>query len=474
MPAKTTSAILDHRLTADISTLPEGALMNLCDALTIPNMARIEAKKQHQWGWESMPENLQLWAINGDELSMPRGFASTFAEGIRMYGYKISWLDRRRFEKTLDYVFSGAEPRPWQKEPIHRIVARHQGIYKAPAGSGKTAVILFALQQLQCKSLIIVNTKDIVWQWQERIEQFMGPDYPVGQIGDNIFDVSEGITVATAQTLNSRFLDLEQKKFFEEFSFVCLDEMHHVTASTFNRIMDRFSARYRIGVSATPDKTGEFKLATNVLGPIICETKPQEVSSLERPRVIRVPTKFGYGFRPTKSRWQRSNYPQMIQALVTDPERNAMIANTIKYEEGNHCLVLSKRLEHLEILEALTYEREYDGHILRLTGQDDNDHRKLVKEIISEEPGVLFSTLAEEAFDVPRLDRLFLTFPQRSLGLITQQVGRVERKHPNKKDAIIYDFVDGNVGVLESQWRERRRHVYLERGYEVSVGDRAR
>ena len=62
--------------------------------------------------------------------------------------------------------------------------------------------------------------------------------------------------------------------------------------------------------SATPEKTGDFALATNVVGPIIHETLPSAVDSLQKPEVIRIPTKFGFGFRGTKSRRQRSNYPK--------------------------------------------------------------------------------------------------------------------------------------------------------------------
>jgi hypothetical protein len=48
-------------------------------------------------------------------------------------------------------------------------------------------------------------------------------------------------------------------------------------------------------------------------------------------------------------------------------------------------------------------------------------------------------------------------------------VGRVERKHPDKTDAIIFDYVDGNVGPLDKQWRTRRFEVYMPRGYKIET-----
>ena len=298
-----------------------------------------------------MPDKIALSELDGDYLVMPRGFATDYAEGLRSLGLNIGWVDRREWSPKFRI---GTEPklRAWQKPAVEVMRSHHQGIYKAPAGSGKTVAVLALVRQLACRSIILVNTKDIVWQWLERATQFLGTDYPVGQIGDGVFDVSPYLTIATEQTLHSRFDELERDGFFEQFSLVCLDECHHAQANTYRAVLDRFSARYRLGVSATPEKTGDFALATNVLGPIIHETLPSAVDSLQKPEVIRIPTKFGFGFRGTKSRCQRSNYPQMINAL--DPQRgpeSTLIVDTPSCsKKGHHQLVVSKRLEHLDIL----------------------------------------------------------------------------------------------------------------------------
>jgi superfamily II DNA or RNA helicase len=80
----------------------------------------------------------------------------------------------------------------------------------------------------------------------------------------------------------------------------------------------------------------------------------------------------------------------------------------------------------------------------------------------------MLSTLADEALDIPRLDRGYLTFPQSNTGLITQQVGRFEREHPDKKDARIYDFVDRYVAEMKAQYEKRKYKVYLPRGYKIT------
>lgn len=440
----------------------------ITQALTIPNLVKLNAKKQQLWNWEQMPDDVVLYQVDQGQLIMPRGFLLHLVQGLELNGLEYSIHDHRTWNAPKAKLEPCFELFPWQVPAMETLSRMQQGFYKAPAGSGKTATVLGLVDKLQAKSLIIVNTKDILWQWRSRIETFLGSEIHIGQIGDGKFEVSEQITVATAQTLHSRYDKLEAAGFFDEFDIMCIDEAHHSTANTYNKLVDRFSSRYRIGVSATPDKTGDFALAQSVLGPIVHTTTPDQVSNLMKPEVIKVQTSFFFPFHPTKSRWQRSNYPQMIEAMITDPQRNQLIVDQVMKNARNHNLLVTKRIEHIDILESMLAQAGYPEPILRLTGQDKNEHREHVVAYANESPCIVLSTLADEALDIPRLDRIYLVFSQRNPGLIVQQVGRVERVHPDKKDAKIYDFAD-NVGPLAKQWQVRRFEVYEPRQYKITI-----
>jgi superfamily II DNA or RNA helicase len=452
-----------------INDLPEGASRLLMEALSIPNMAKEKAKQMDQWGWQRMPDSIALWDLEGDYLIMPRGFFRDFKDGLTMLGGQIEVVDKTSFPSHNQFLGEEISLRPWQVPQLDAIIGEAQGIIKSPAGSGKTVSALSAVQQLNTKSLIIVNTKDILWQWQDRIKTFLSEDIHIGQVGDNVFDVSEVITVATAQTIHSRYDALLEDGFFDQFGFVCLDECHHATAETYNRIVNSFSARYRIGVSATPDKSGEFALATRVLGPIICDTDHKTVDALTTPTVVKIPTKFGFNFKGHSGRGSRSNYPQMITALVEDEDRNRAITANILKNKNHHQLVISKRLAHLENISEMLKEANFPDPVVTIIGKDDNEHRREAKALADDKPCVILSTLADEALDIPRLDRLHLIFPQRNSGLVIQQVGRVERVHEEKTEAIIFDYCDLNIGPLEKQWRVRRFEVYELRGYLIET-----
>ncbi len=477
--SRTIRAVVDSRIRLRATDLPPGMIADLTDALTIPNLEKDKAKKNGEWDWRAQPDWFSMWEISEDPLarddpnenilSMPRGFMRDFKDGLTAQGYTLDAKDATT-RKRLLRIGRRVEPLPWQAPAMEAIITNREGIYKAPAGSGKTVSVLATIRQLGVKSLIIINTKDILRQWQERVATFLGESYPVGQVGDNVFDVSPYITIATAQTLHARYDQLMYEGFFDQFSFVCLDECHHATADTYNRIMDSFASHWRIGVSATPDKTGDFALASLVLGPVFHETKPSEVTNLIKPKVVRVKTNFFFkyvGARPGR----RSNYNQLIDALVADPDRNELIVRRIMKNQGHHQLVLSKRLKHLDLLEQMLRDEGFSDPILRITGDDTMEVRDHARDFANERPSALLSTLADEAMDIPRLDRLHLAYPQSNAGLRTQQVGRVERKHSDKEDSIIYHYADLRVRILDKQWKGQRREVYTPRGYEIVSGE---
>jgi superfamily II DNA or RNA helicase len=476
MQPTTISASMDWRIRIpweEVEKIPDAGQAALVDALYLPNMVRENAKEQHVYGWEQMDEFLAMFEENDEDFTMPRGFLPSLEEGLEAFNCVLELDDKTSFPKILrkggkfDY-------REHQGEAVDEIIDATQGIYKAPAGSGKTATILGVGYALPTRKLIVVNTKDIMNQWINRIHQFLSKDIVVGRVGGGKFNIGYEWTIATAQTLHSRFDALTEDGFFEQFGFVCVDEMHHTTADSYQRAINRFSSRYRVGVSATPDKTGDFKLAEMVLGPIIHATGYEglvEKGYLVDPEIIKVKTDFSFQFAGTRSRWQRSNYPQLIKDIIVDEGRNNKIIKAINYEAGHHCLVLTKRHEHIDILESKLLESKYGFPTARLTGKESAKERTRVIELLENESCCVFSTIADEALDVPRVDRGFLVYPQKNTGLLEQQVGRFCRSHPDKEDTLVYDFADIEVSPLASQWRKRFYEIYKKRKYTVRPPD---
>ncbi len=98
--------------------------------------------------------------------------------------------------------------------------------------------------------------------------------------------------------------------------------------------------------------------------------------------------------------------------------------------------------------------------------------RRLIQDQLANVPDgearVILSTgrYLGEGFDDARLDTLFLTLPISWRGTLAQYAGRLHREHDQKKEVIIYDYLDENVPLL-SRMFEKRRRGYKALGYEI-------
>jgi superfamily II DNA or RNA helicase len=71
-----------------------------------------------------------------------------------------------------------------------------------------------------------------------------------------------------------------------------------------------------------------------------------------------------------------------------------------------------------------------------------------------------------EGFDDARLDTLFITMPIAWKGTLAQYVGRLHREHGEKRDVVVYDYVDAEVPVL-NKMAAKRRVGYRALGYQI-------
>jgi superfamily II DNA or RNA helicase len=131
--------------------------------------------------------------------------------------------------------------------------------------------------------------------------------------------------------------------------------------------------------------------------------------------------------------------------------------------------VITERKEHVSMLGEMLndYMRVFvlTGGIKKkelieimdtLNKLDDN-----VKRVI-----IATSKFIGEGFDYPILDTLFITLPISWSGRIKQYAGRLHREYHEKKEVIIYDYVDSEIKLADKMF-ERRVKSYRSMGYEI-------
>ena len=372
--------------------------------------------------------------------------------------YQYEMVDQRRILPEIDVCFHG-ELHTYQTNAAIQALKKQFGILVAPCGSGKTVIGLHIIAQRRQPTLIIVHTKELLNQWVEQINRYLGvPQEEVGVIGSNKEEIKP-VTVGAVQTLVKRNLP----EISQHFGQIIVDECHHTPASTFTQVVSAFDSFYQLGLSATPYRRDRLnKLLCYVVGNIsatITDQDLQEHGTRIKPQIIARETLFDYDYH------EDADYQPMISRLVEDPDRNRLIIKDIVREaaesRNNYSLVLTDRREHCKTLARLLGEQGISCAIL--TGDLPKKQREqAIKDLNEGSLRVVLATgqIAGEGLDIPKLNRLFVTTPIRWKGKIKQYVGRVLRTAPGKSDARIYDYVDTCVGVLVSAYRSRCYQVY--------------
>jgi superfamily II DNA or RNA helicase len=378
---------------------------------------------------------------------------------------RISYTDRRtkpklpelKFALKLDDVMDDPR-RKGQSAAVEKMLHEEQGLIIRPPGTGKTEIATAFAARACTRTLVLVHTEDILQQWVARIEKNI-PELrgKVGVIRGKECKIGQ-ITVATVQTLNKSYLE-RGAGWWAQWGALIADEAHHVSAPSWEAVINACPAYYRFGFTASATRAdGMHPSMRFIIGPVIHRQKfSSPVKLAVKPQKTNFRVRYGGPF----------DWGPLLNKLVTNDERNQQIAKVADAEikQGNSVLVLSRRIEHLErIGQAMSEDSEI------LTGKRSaKDRRRILDSFRAGEIKCLLATqLADEALDVPRLNRVLLTFPGKHEGRIIQQIGRAIRTHPEKQDAVIHDFVDYRMGVLRRQWNQRKR-TYKKEGISVKA-----
>jgi hypothetical protein len=233
-----------------------------------------------------------LWKETEHHLLVPRAFWRT-AE----LPYPVIDCRPRQFPRTgvvsrikLDYkkmrqpdgskllVPTG---RDVQRRSVAALMANQGGLLQLACGLGKSIVMLEVIARLQIPALIVVDTSQLILQWQHEIEDTLDVPGGVGLIKADVCDWQHPIVIATYQTLAQR-ADALDEQIRRWFGLVCWDEAMHVSAPTFVKTADIFYGR-RYGLTATPERAdGEHILYEFHIGPVLLKDLTQEL----KPRVV--------------------------------------------------------------------------------------------------------------------------------------------------------------------------------------------
>jgi superfamily II DNA or RNA helicase len=449
--------IIDNQLR--LFNAPEELRSWFATQLTFDNPLYLEAVKRNRYLRDIHP-HIYMYKHLPDGIILPRGYLQLIEGSMVGKGLDLSIKDNRVLSPPIS-VRSNIILRSYQKEAKFALLSHPNGMLVAPAASGKTVIGLDIFASLHQSMLWLTHTNRLANQVIERIigtDEFL-PIFPdidreeIGFIGGGKFSIGERITIGMIPTLVRRVVDLPE--IGRKFGLVIIDEAHHVPASTFLRVLENFSSYYLYGLTATPyrrDKMEDIMFASIGLANSIIQRKEvKEKGGIITPTVIKrvVPAPV----------WGGNDYQYIMRELVIPNEKRAVMIVTDVLREaykGNYCIVISTRKIYCEKLFEMISKHWPKTAIA--TGDYSRKHNnEQVLGLENNEVTVLVTTfeLLGEGFDVQKLNRGFIALPFRERARVEQSIGRIQRTCEGKIDAIMYDYVDENIGILNNQFNHR-------------------
>ncbi|WP_323597118.1 TOTE conflict system archaeo-eukaryotic primase domain-containing protein [Aliarcobacter butzleri] len=380
------------------------------------------------------PKYIRSFEENENFLMLPRGLKETLIDFFNVNAVSYSFVDKRVLNKiqTKTVTFN---LRPEQNEAIKEIKKSDYSICVAPPGFGKTLLGAKIFEIRACTTLIVVNKNMLLNQWIERFVDYFGYNKKdIGYLGKGFNKLNGQIDVATMQSLKN------DPKIIENYSFVIVDECHHIPALTFEQIIKSFKGKYILGLSATPNRKDELQpILFQQLGEISYEYKKKKTHT-NKLQIIR-----------TEFVSNADNYATIINELCIDEDRNNLIVDIIKKNIDRKILLLTDRIEHINVLENLLQKENIDYISVHgsLNKKEQVENMNLVKT-----KSLILATTSYfgEGIDFPHLNTILFATPISYYGRLIQYLGRIGR---GNQECLAIDFLDSKNAMLNSAYKKR-------------------
>jgi superfamily II DNA or RNA helicase len=375
------------------------------------------------------------------------------------------------------------QARPYQRDALRNWLASDgRGVVVLPTGAGKTVVAFMALEQVPVRTLVVVPTIELLHQWRDGLVAKAGaPPAAVGVVGGGERRPQD-ITVMTYDSAAMPRRDLST------YGLLIVDEVHHLPAPTYRAIARKTAAPWRLGLSATPERTdGGHAALAELIGPEVYRRLPAELarsghianyrekrifvnlSPEERYRYDALMAEFKWYIATRRSQLMQGNFfEQMIRRSAVDPAaRRALQAH---HQARLIALNAEGKLDQVETLLGQHHDAkaivfcEYTAMVQSLsrrlglpaiTYRTDPDERR---QILERFRGGRYSKLVtgrvlNEGVDVPDANVAIVVSGSAATREYIQRLGRVLR--PKLREAMLYELI--SRGTTEGRAARARR-----------------
>lgn len=332
-----------------------------------------------------------------------------------------------------------------------RAAGRFRHLVVAATGTGKTLLAAFDYRDCcraagrRLRLLFIAHREEILKQARRSFAEVLR-ERDFGELvvggatlaqGDHLF--------CTVQSWQSRgFSQLDPA----HFEYVVIDEAHHGSADSYQRILGHVQPQVLLGLTATPERMDGSDIRADFGGGYSHELRlPDAVEA-------RLLAPFHYygiedapGIDLSGLRWLRGGYAagELERVYGHNEVRARWVLKQFHEHVGDagrvRALGFCVSQAHAEYMAACF--RAHGLPAEALTAASPRERREAVQaELVARKLRVIFTVdLYNEGVDIPEVDTILLLRPTESLTVYLQQLGRGLRLHADKAQLTVLDFI---------------------------------
>ncbi len=360
---------------------------------------------------------------------------------------------RGDFEVSPTHFFD-ISPFPHQSDILEQLAVErsvHQrfcNLVVAATGTGKTLISAFDFARFikekpQANFLFVAHREEILKQARAAYRGVLrNGTFGELWVGGHTPEHYRQLFVSI-QTLNNQLGQLKLTS--EYFDYIVIDEVHHISASSYRAVLAHFSPTILLGLTATPERHDGGDILADFGGVIAAEIRLPE--AINRRHLC--PFQYFGIDDDTDLRniaWSRGRYD--IAQLT-----NLYGHNQVRFDKI--LLTMQEIITDLSKMKALAFcvskeHAQYMAKQLLLRGVNadvltsDNSHERQQKQqaIRSGSINVLCVVdIFNEGVDIPEVDTLLFLRPTESLTIFLQQLGRGLRLAEGKECCTVLDFI---------------------------------
>lgn len=344
------------------------------------------------------------------------------------------------------------DPNPIQKEVLPQLeycrsLGWNKGLVIMPTGTGKTYLAAmdsynYYLKNPTARFLFLVHRLDILTQsklafadvWNNAVFGLL-----TGEVKEHVNDCTVLFASKDSMCGESTLTSFSKT----EFDYIIVDEVHHGEAATYRAILDYFTPKFLLGITATPERTDKKDILALFDYQKVCEYDIND--AIDRGFLVSYEyhgLKDNVDYTNIKRNGTKYNERDLERSLII-PKRNEMIFQRyMEYCNGDKAIGFCVTIKHAEAMAKLFNERGVSAVAITSKTDADGTKSELIKAFKDNRIAVAFTVdIFNEGIDVPNVRALLFLRPTESKTVFMQQLGRGLRLSANKDSVIILDFI---------------------------------